>query len=734
MDPLSAIGLVGNIITFLDFSHKVASTVKALYASSSGNTAHNEDLGSLALQLQSVSSNVHKAIPLGASSDGELALLKVVAECDSISSDLLNLLGEIKAKKPNSKRESLRAVFRDWRSKDRKDELEVKMQSCRELLNLQIAILARSESLERLDKLVASGKATGDDMRSLASNVESLRSGSRVSILSPEALSQIQSILKVSDEAILSVRYARVLDGLRFELMNDRFEDVESPHIKTFNWIFDQDSAQVSPASSRSSSIIPDIEEASQKKTKRDNPEVEQLPNLTESVDDVDTDSSFSSSWSSSPSPLSRPVAECALSADLNESKDPKEDSDCVWELVRGEDDGSIVSWSSEQSVPSSEQSVSKQIPARARASFVPKDQELPEYQVYPRSQARKSLVEWLTKGHGIYHIAGKPGCGKSTLMKYLSLHSKTKEYAGIWARDMRAVVGRFFFWKPGSALQKSHKGLIRGLLHSLLSACPDLISRIFPAQWESSALRDSIHIEHEDVQDAFDRLVANREIYDGHKFVFFIDGLDEFQGSHMDLIRKLFQWTENTESVKICVSSREWPIFQESFRECPQLRLHDLTKSDIHRFVRDRLAQMNQSILAERYHSYRSNSDALEFWIVENSDGVFLWVTLVTRNAEEGLLNGDSMGDLCAMIHSLPTELEPMLKELLQSIPERNKKLAYGMLSFACFLKSNKSALRLMRISFIEEYLRDKDFALHSSISLLSRAENSERLMKAER
>jgi Tfp pilus assembly pilus retraction ATPase PilT len=37
-------------------------------------------------------------------------------------------------------------------------------------------------------------------------------------------------------------------------------------------------------------------------------------------------------------------------------------------------------------------------------------------------------FLRWLKSGNGTYWVAGKPGCGKSTLMKFLSQHSHTSE------------------------------------------------------------------------------------------------------------------------------------------------------------------------------------------------------------------------------------------------------------------------------------------------------------------
>ena len=56
------------------------------------------------------------------------------------------------------------------------------------------------------------------------------------------------------------------------------------------------------------------------------------------------------------------------------------------------------------------------------------------------------SFKEWLATGDGIFHISGKPGSGKSTLMKFLCQNQQTKEGLQLWAGTRKLVFARFFF------------------------------------------------------------------------------------------------------------------------------------------------------------------------------------------------------------------------------------------------------------------------------------------------
>jgi hypothetical protein len=56
------------------------------------------------------------------------------------------------------------------------------------------------------------------------------------------------------------------------------------------------------------------------------------------------------------------------------------------------------------------------------------------EYEDEEKTSARELLLNWMSSGAGIFHISGKLGSGKSTLMKYLSDHNRTDELLGQWA------------------------------------------------------------------------------------------------------------------------------------------------------------------------------------------------------------------------------------------------------------------------------------------------------------
>jgi polynucleotide 5'-kinase involved in rRNA processing len=50
------------------------------------------------------------------------------------------------------------------------------------------------------------------------------------------------------------------------------------------------------------------------------------------------------------------------------------------------------------------------------------------------KASARELLLNWMSSGAGIFHISGKLGSGKSTLVKYLCDHDRSKSLLKQWA------------------------------------------------------------------------------------------------------------------------------------------------------------------------------------------------------------------------------------------------------------------------------------------------------------
>jgi hypothetical protein len=356
-----------------------------------------------------------------------------------------------------------------------------------------------------------------------------------------------------------------------------------------------------------------------------------------------------------------------------------------------------------------------------------------------PRLQC--TFKDWLTSSGGIFHISGKPGAGKSTLMKFLCDHEKTKQQLQQWAGQKTLVFGKFYFWKFGTERQKNLDGLVRSLLFHILRNSPEFTIDLFPTHWAPDDYRIStsepkIHINEIEIRQAFDKLIGNSATFANHRFCFFIDGLDEFEDKNdtwADLARRLITWVNGTDDVKICVSSREFETFESRFPANQRLRLQDLTRGDIGKVIQQKLeaARLDRQIYFQRLMKESPNaSKKLETMVASKADGVFLWVTLTLKLLCLAFDNHESFSGLQKIIDGIPTELEEFFQYILDSIPKHDRQKAYCKLYFSLKFGFSTS---LLQFAFFDRYLENNKFARNQEIEDLDDSE-IENLLTAAR
>ncbi|KAK2750104.1 hypothetical protein FQN57_004597 [Myotisia sp. PD_48] len=336
------------------------------------------------------------------------------------------------------------------------------------------------------------------------------------------------------------------------------------------------------------------------------------------------------------------------------------------------------------------------------------------------KADARSSLLAWLRTGDGVYHISGKPGSGKSTLMKFLCEHPRTVNELNSWAGQKKLVIARFFFWKAGSDLQKSIHGLLRSLLFEILRKCPNLIPGTFPRQWRLlqntlPGVIDNDLFLPKDVQEAFKRLVQNSQVL-AYRFCFFIDGLDEYDGDdedHRELCRQLRIWSIRHD-IKLCVSSRPYKEFCHGFSDSParRLHLHEVNRCDIFTYSWKMVARGNKSRGLHSEYLFLIHS------IVEKSEGVFLWAWLVVRSVLNGILRYDPIKDLRRILDMTPRELDDLYGHLLDSLNDADRARAVKILLLVAYNPFNKP-LNGIVFQWIDD-LQDKSFPTRDHIRRL--------------
>ncbi|KAK4443552.1 hypothetical protein QBC34DRAFT_477084 [Podospora aff. communis PSN243] len=367
--------------------------------------------------------------------------------------------------------------------------------------------------------------------------------------------------------------------------------------------------------------------------------------------------------------------------------------------------------------------------------------------------ESPSTFSDWLNPGDGsdLYWISGKPGSGKSTLMKFLSTNTVTTRKLNEWALSRQPGVktclvrAEFFFWVAGGdKMQKSHEGLLRSLLYQILRQCPDMISEVYSTAWraffplEADAKMSAADIEttlsartSTTVPELLDavRRVGVAAARTGMNFCFFIDGLDEFEGHPREMIQ-LIRELRKLPNLKLCVSSREWNEFEDEFgrEKTHKLYMQDYNSTDIRSYVYSTLIQDRHFQELED----KSMGEDLAREIVKCANGVFLWVFLVVRSFQEGLSNGDSIDDLRRRLRELPTDLNQYFERIvLSDVSEFYRGFSAEMFSIAL---TSPEPLPLMTYWFMAEGRDDPQHAIKMQINPLSMPQINKRLEDAKR
>lgn len=341
-----------------------------------------------------------------------------------------------------------------------------------------------------------------------------------------------------------------------------------------------------------------------------------------------------------------------------------------------------------------------------------------------PDNAAPIRFAQWLEAGSGIYWIHGKPGCGKSTLMKFICSHARTRKHLARWSQthakslqernpnatdeerlkyeaglidsyhhqkqdggsrggngetNAKMVIAKYFFWNAGSKLQKSQEGLLRSLVFEVLRQCPELLSHVRRARSKYREFSDDLGATgslEEEAHWSFEELILTLQdiinVRMSATFCLFIDGLDEYEQENKRTYRDLvdtLQRIAQFPNVKICASSRPWTVFLDAFKSQSMysIRLEELTRGDIRRFVADTFQEHDQY---RRLKEHDSGYENLIDEVAKRAQGVFLWVYLVVKDLVEGLTYNDSVQTMLTRLDQFPEDLEDFFQHMIESIP----------------------------------------------------------------
>jgi len=263
----------------------------------------------------------------------------------------------------------------------------------------------------------------------------------------------------------------------------------------------------------------------------------------------------------------------------------------------------------------------------------------------------------------GFLWIKGKPGVGKSTLIKFaLNNYRRSKPHD--------TVILSFFFNARGHDLERSTLGLYRSLLLQLLERVPsllDVLDGLDCATFDEKSHDWSI----ESLKELFEEAVLSLE---SSSVTCFIDALDECDEAEIRDMLSLFecigrQSRDRAAKFRVCLTSRHYPHITLKKGLVLVLEQQSGHKGDIARFLRTELRIDDSTPAMEIRHELQ-----------KRCSGVFMWVVLVV-----GILNklhdqGRSVPRLKESLNEIPHDLHHLFNEILTLNDENQDEVSLCM------------------------------------------------------
>jgi hypothetical protein len=348
-------------------------------------------------------------------------------------------------------------------------------------------------------------------------------------------------------------------------------------------------------------------------------------------------------------------------------------------------------------------------------------------YQRRNKNEISAGFIEWLQHGRGIFWIRGKPGSGKSTVMKNIYRNPNTQRYLPFLATYQPWMIISAFFHDRGLQVQKSLQGVLTTLLYQIVKSQPRLLSLIMPLgtpRWSKPSLTQTPEYvwTTEALQYALLELMTQTTYQLNVCMV--VDALDEHEEDredHNSMINFFVRLNKDHSTVnppevprlKIIVSSRPERIFVNRLEGNKGFDIQHFTRIDIQKYVHNHLG----NVMDDNFKDDEKESTKLDEFkktLVEKAQGVFLWVALVVRNLLD-LWERDvrDLWELEARLEQLPAGLEELYEYMLNRIEFEDREEAFYMLEMVLRARQPLSVIQLtLMIKFIMAKRSKRDYS----------------------
>ncbi|RYP75580.1 hypothetical protein DL771_002280 [Monosporascus sp. 5C6A] len=265
----------------------------------------------------------------------------------------------------------------------------------------------------------------------------------------------------------------------------------------------------------------------------------------------------------------------------------------------------------------------------------------------------KDEYLDWLSPSkfsdhHGFLWVKGKPGTGKSTLMKFALAQARRSK------KD--CVILSFFFDARGEELEKTTAGMYRSLLLQLLESIPELdavFDSLCLTVWpQSGQMQWSV----ESLKDLFEQAVQS---LGQSRVVCFIDALDECDE---DQIRDMLSSFERVGELavasnicfQVCFSSRHYPYITVARGLELVLEGQEGHDQDIANYVGSELKIGHSKVAEEIRAEVQAKASSIFMWVV-------LVVDILNKEYDRGRIYA-----LRKRLREIPAGLHDLFRDIL--------------------------------------------------------------------
>ena len=376
-------------------------------------------------------------------------------------------------------------------------------------------------------------------------------------------------------------------------------------------------------------------------------------------------------------------------------------------------------------------------------------------------------LVKWLGSGKGIFWISGKPGSGKSTVMKNLWENDRSQELLPLYSDSITVSPSWLricaFFYDRGTSMQRSLLGVLMKLIYQIIDAHRELVDLVSPhglLNYEKPISRQTSPIpairnfsgdlrRGTEPGVVYDWSLANlkaafqcitRQTTSHLNILALIDGLDEHEheeeersDQHSDMMaffHELVSSTSPNVRLKIVVSSRPENAFRDRLDSSDGFSVEKYTRLDIEKYIQGRLGlklgvspaggfpiprrsaptypripNLGHSS-GDSKGSEHHDSKELMMEIARRAQGVFLWVKLVVDQLLKEWEKNRFISMLRAKLDELPHGLQELYEHILKRIAKRDPKASF--ITIELVLRSQRP-LSLLELSIMVAFIDNR-------------------------